>query len=72
MSELVNIGDLKGEIVFLVEGYKHEETEINFDALKNEVLNLVDNGLKTKVAISEVASKYKVSKNELYDYYHKS
>ena len=72
LSELVNIGDLKGEIVFLVEGYKHEETEINFDALKNEVLNLVDNGLKTKVAISEVASKYKVSKNELYDYYHKS
>ena len=72
LSELVNIGDLKGEIVFLVEGYKQEEAEINFDALKNEVLNLVDNGLKTKVAISEVASKYKVSKNELYDYYHKS
>lgn len=72
LSELVNIGDLRGEIVFLVEGKKQEEVHIGLETLKVEVQNLVDNGLKTKVAISEVASKYKVSKNELYDYYHKS
>ena len=72
LSELVNIGDLRGEIVFLVEGKKQEEVHIGLETLKVEVQNLVDNGLKTKVAISEVASKYKVSKNELYDYYHNS
>lgn len=72
LSELVNIGDLRGEIVFLVEGKKQEEVHIGLETLKVEVQNLVDNGLKTKAAISEVASKYKVSKNELYDYYHKS
>lgn len=68
----MNVGDLRGEIVFLVEGKKQEEVHIGLETLKVEVQNLVDNGLKTKVAISEVASKYKVSKNELYDYYHKS
>lgn len=64
LIELSKLEEIKGEIVLLIEG-KKENKEIDYDSLKDEVLKLVDKGLKKKDAINEVADKYKVSKNKL-------
>jgi len=71
LEELSKVEEYKGEIVLIIEGKDKEEVVIDMDLIKEEVKKLVDDGLKTKAAINEIASKYKVSKNELYDYYHK-
>ena len=71
LSDLCKIEEFKGEIVLLVEGCNKEEVEVNFSFLKKEVNKLIKDGYKTKEAISEISKKYKVSKNELYDYFHK-
>lgn len=71
LLSLSQIEDFKGEIVFMIEGYKEDENiEINFDELVKEVDIKISQGLKTKAAINEVAKDYDVSKNELYNYYH--
>lgn len=70
LKELSNLGELKGEIVLLIEGKKQEDIKLDFNKLKQEVDKLIQEGSTTKEAIKEVANKYKASKNELYDYYH--
>ena len=72
LSELVKIEELKGEIVLLIEGKIKQEEKVDFDELFLEVKELVKQGSKTKEAVNTVASKYKVSKNELYDYFIKN
>ena len=69
LSELAKLEEVKGEIVLLVEGYKKENEEIDYDKLIKEVDALVKGGLKTKQAVSEISDKYKVSKNNLYNLY---
>jgi len=71
LEELSLKDDYKGEIVLIIEGKEKVDEKVDMSLLKKEVENLVNNGLKTKAAISEIATKYKISKNELYDYYHK-
>ena len=68
LSKVQNL-DIKGEIVVLVEGFKKDNEEISIDTLLEEVKTLVENGLKTKEAVKEVADKYKISKNDLYNRY---
>lgn len=50
-----------------VEANKEIETQPNDIDLLLEVDELVKNGLKTKDACKQVATKYKVSKNDLYN-----
>lgn len=69
LSQLCLIEDLKGEIVLLIEGNKVQENEISEDQLIAEVDELVKEGIKTKEAVNTVSSKYKVSKNRLYNSY---
>ena len=68
LSQLKDI-EYKGEIVVLVEGCKEEKKQIDEVDLIQEVDNLVKNGLKTKAAVKEIADKYQVSKNDLYNKY---
>lgn len=68
ISDLID-NEYKGEIVLLIEGYKNEEKEIDEDSLLKEVDKLVKKGLKTKDAVKEIADKYKVSKNDIYNKY---
>ena len=72
LSELVKIEDLKGEMVLLIEGYQKQEEDVDFEELFIEVKKLVEQGHKTKEAVNKVASQYKVSKNELYDFFIKN
>ena len=71
LSDLCKIEDFKGEIVLLIDGCKKEEVEVDFVFLKKEVNKLIDDGYKTRDAVGKISEKYKVSKNDLYDYFHK-
>lgn len=64
--------EIKGEIVLVVEGHKQIDKCVDNSFLLNEVSKLVNNGYKTKQAVTEVSTKYNVSKNELYDLFIKN
>ena len=53
----------------VAERSKKDNEEISIDTLLEEVKTLVENGLKTKEAVKEIADKYKISKNDLYNRY---
>lgn len=68
ISNLIEYCDnIKGEIVIVVEGNK-EEKKIELD-LENEINLLIKNGLSKRDAIKEIANKYGLKKNELYNKY---
>ena len=69
LSELMELKDLKGEMVVLVEGYREEEKEIDINELLAEVDTLIKKGEKTKDAAGTVADRYGFSKNKLYNLY---
>lgn len=69
LDKLCELKDLKGEMVLLVEGYKKEMVEISEDELLKEIDELIKKGYKTKLAVNEVAGKYQISKNTLYNTY---
>lgn len=72
LEELVKLTDVKGEIVLLIEGNTNTKPEVNLEDLLPQIDELVSSGYKTKEAIQEIATKYEVSKNELYNLYVKS
>lgn len=72
LSDLLKREEIRGEIVLLVKGKNKEDEEVDFDALLKEVDALINKGMRTRDAVSEVASRHKTSKNDLYDLYHKS
>ncbi|MBO4358700.1 MAG: 16S rRNA (cytidine(1402)-2'-O)-methyltransferase [Erysipelotrichaceae bacterium] len=69
LSELMELKDLKGEMVVLVEGYREEEKEIDINELLAEVDTLIKKGEKAKDAAGTVADRYGFSKNKLYNFY---
>lgn len=66
IENILKISDtLKGEMVIIVEGNTKEETlEINYTEEINKLLTL---GYSKRDAIREIADKYNVSKNKLYN-----
>ncbi|MCD8027809.1 MAG: 16S rRNA (cytidine(1402)-2'-O)-methyltransferase [Erysipelotrichaceae bacterium] len=66
------VDDMKGEMVIVVEGNKQEAVESIFDQTIVEHVNeFVDKGMTTRDAIKEVAKIRNVSKNIIYNEYHK-
>ncbi|CCI87961.1 16S rRNA (cytidine(1402)-2'-O)-methyltransferase [Lactobacillus gigeriorum] len=61
----------KGEFVLLVSPATNTEVELDWDDLVAQVNQAVDSGASKKDAIKQIAEKNNVSKNELYDYYHR-
>ena len=61
-----NCDKIKGEIVIVVEGYKKTNKTIDYS---KEIEKLIANGYSKKDAIKEVADKYSISKNKLYNEY---
>lgn len=72
LEELAKLTDIKGEIVLLIEGNTNEKPEVHLEELLPQIDELINNGYKTKKAIQELAIKYGVSKNELYNLYVKN
>ena len=67
ISNILKICDkIKGEIVIVVEGYKEEDKQINYQEIIN---NLLEKGYAKRDAIKEVSDRYNVSKNKLYNEY---
>lgn len=71
LQDLQSLGELKGEIVLIVEGQTHQEKIDPFSVL-DEVEESLKTGMRTKEAVSVIAKKYGLSKNELYDLYLKN
>ena len=69
LSNLCNLKDLKGEMVLIVDGYEKEDVEIDVNDSMKEIEELIKDGKKTKDAVSIIASKYNISKNNLYNEY---
>lgn len=67
---LSQITDIKGEIVFLIEGNKEEK---NYDDISiiDQVNVLIEDGMSQMDAIKKVAKLRKVPKSEVYNEYHK-
>ncbi len=73
ISELIfTLDNIKGEIVIVVEGCKINR-DVNFDnnSIINDINYYINNGLSKKDAIKLVANINKVSKNDVYNLYHK-
>lgn len=63
-TALEDIKEIKGEIVIVVE---KNNDKINIDDLMEEVKSLIKTGISNKDAVKQVAQKYKISKNMLYN-----
>lgn len=66
IDELLELDNLKGEMVLIVEGYKEEKIEINPFLKIDELIKL---GYKPNDAIKEVAKLTNVNRKELYNDY---
>ena len=66
INEAINAYEtVKGEIVIILEGKKEQiEKEINYEL---EVEKLIKEGCSTKDAVKQIATKYNISKNKLYN-----
>ncbi len=63
---LKQVDTIKGEIVLIVEGYKEEQKEIDYEILIKE---LIDKGYSKRDAILEISDRYNISKNKIYNMY---
>jgi 16S rRNA (cytidine1402-2'-O)-methyltransferase len=71
IEEVINqISDIKGEIVFLVEGNKEEKKYDDISVIE-QVNMLIEDGMSQMDAIKKVAKLRKVPKSEIYNQYHK-
>ena len=65
IEELIDyVSSIKGEIVLVVEGNKEVKEEVNY---KEEFQKLIEKGYTKRDAINEIADKYNISKNKIYD-----
>lgn len=72
ISDVISTLDvIKGEFVIVVEGNKLNNVVEDYDGIVNEVNFYIDNGLSKKDAIKLVANINKISKNDVYNLYHK-
>ena len=71
LSELCELHDLKGEMVLIIEGNKEKEEPTQEELLK-ELEERIQGGQRAKDAAGEIAGKYGVSKNQLYQTYLKT
>ena len=65
IKDAINVCDrIKGEIVLVVDGCNEIEDNNNYEELIN---NLINKGYSKRDAIKEIAERYNVSKNKLYN-----
>lgn len=70
LSELLNLEDLKGEIVLMIEGYHKENDVIDYYMIKDTIDNYIESGMTSKDAIKKVSKELGISKNDIYREYH--
>ena len=72
LQELLDVAaELKGEMVLIIEGEQAEkEPDIDLNAVRRAIEELIQQGMSTKDAIQAVALERGISKNEVYHIYH--
>lgn len=69
---LLVVDDMKGEMVIVIEGsHEIEEEQLFEQTIEEHVNEYIDKGMSAKDAIKEVAKQRNVSKNVIYQEYHK-
>ena len=68
---LLDMGEIKGEIVIVVEGLKPSYVESDLSILE-EVDLLIEDGMPSKEAIKTVAKNRGLQKNDVYQEFHKN
>lgn len=73
ISEIIEVvDDMKGEMVIVVEGGHEIEEEVIFEqSIEEHVNEYINKGMSTKDAVKEVAKIRDISKNIVYQEYHK-
>lgn len=73
IQEMIEIAPtLKGEMVIVIDGCKEEnKPALDMGSIMDMVNASIEAGLSTKDAIKEVSSKTGISKNKIYDEYHR-
>ena len=72
LKEILTITEtIKGEMVLIVDGKKEAKPAVDMYQINLEINQLIIEGMSTKQAIANTAKKYELSKNELYNEYHK-
>lgn len=73
ISEIIEVvDDMKGEMVIVVEGGHEIEEEVIFEqSIEEHVNEYINKGMSTKDAVKEVAKIRDISKNIIYQEYHK-
>lgn len=67
------VDDMKGEMVIILEGNHNQQEEMVFDqSIEDHVDEYIDKGMTAKDAIKEVAKQRNISKNIVYQEYHKN
>ena len=61
---ILDCDKIKGEIVIVVDGCKEKSDNNNYEELIN---NLLEKGYSKRDAIKEIAERYNISKNKLYN-----
>lgn len=72
ISELLALGEARGEIVLVIEGANNDNKSLDISTLEEEVKQLTLEGLPLKEISKILALKYDISKNEIYKYYLKN
>lgn len=70
LDEFLSLDDLKGEIVFMIEGFDESSVVIDFKDIKAEIDELINQGMSSKDAIKKLAKAKNMSKNDIYREYH--
>ena len=70
LDELVELDDLKGEMVLMIEGYDESSEVVDFKDIKAEIDELIAAGMSSKDAIKKLAKAKNMSKNDIYREYH--
>ncbi len=68
LSEFEELGELKGELVIIVEGYNEEEESMNL-TIEEQVDYFIASGLKKTEAMKRVSSMTGIPKNKIYQEY---
>ena len=67
---MIELEDLKGEIVLMIEGYNKKEIVLDFYQIKDMVDEYIGQGMRSKDAIKQVSKDCGIAKNDVYREYH--
>lgn len=69
LKEALQLDDLRGEIVLVVEGYKQDADVVDYGQINTQIEALIKEGMSSKDAIKKVSKETGLAKNDVYRHY---